>query len=181
MRSFLRLVIAFVLLLSSSSARTEPYAIQKGDTLYRIAMDHGVTYRALLRANPELRGKDPRSIMPGQVIVIPEVTPDMPADLPPVPPTAPPPPANLAADIHDGIANGGWIVSRNPNLHPALLFIHNAQREFVYFALVKGDGQWTIYDSSSPPGLWRSTPLVVMAPPSAVSISPCTCVPLLVR
>ena len=45
-----------------------PYAIQAGDTFYRIALRYGTTVDALIRANP---GVDPRNLQIGQVICVP--------------------------------------------------------------------------------------------------------------
>lgn len=55
-----------------------PYVIQRGDTLYRIALRFGTTVDALLRANP---GIDPRNLQIGQVICVPVPIP--------IPPTCP--------------------------------------------------------------------------------------------
>jgi len=46
------------------------YIVRRGDTLTKIARDHGVSLRDLLRANPHIQ--DPNRILPGQEIRIPE-------------------------------------------------------------------------------------------------------------
>jgi LysM repeat protein len=48
------------------------YVIKKGDTLSKIATQHGLTLDQLMTANPQI--KDPNKITEGQQIVIP--TPD---------------------------------------------------------------------------------------------------------
>jgi spore coat assembly protein SafA len=45
------------------------YTVQKGDTMYLIAQKFGVTLKALIAANPQI--KDPNLIFPGDVINIP--------------------------------------------------------------------------------------------------------------
>lgn len=52
--------------------RMREYAVQRGDTLYRIARKFGVPLDRLIAANP---GIDPNVIYPGQLIAIPEVEP----------------------------------------------------------------------------------------------------------
>ena len=47
------------------------YRVKKGDTLSEIAMEHGVTVRDLMRANPSIKDK----IKAGQVIKIPKNPP----------------------------------------------------------------------------------------------------------
>ena len=49
------------------------YRVKKGDTLSEIAMEHGVTVRDLMRANPSIKDKD--KIKAGQVIKIPKNPP----------------------------------------------------------------------------------------------------------
>lgn len=46
----------------------DTYTIQKGDYLSKIAKNCGITYDAILKANPEI--KDPNKVYPGQVIRI---------------------------------------------------------------------------------------------------------------
>ncbi len=57
---------------STPPPTTEPafteYKVVRGDSLYKIAKDHGITLPALQKANPDL---DPRRLQPGQVIQIP--------------------------------------------------------------------------------------------------------------
>lgn len=45
------------------------YTIQRGDTLTRIASDHGTTVSSLLRLNPQI--EDPNQIQTGQVLHMP--------------------------------------------------------------------------------------------------------------
>ena len=51
------------------SAGTQPYIVQRGDTLYSIARQNRVSVRAIMRANPWLR--DPHRIRAGTSIDIP--------------------------------------------------------------------------------------------------------------
>ncbi len=61
-----------VAIASTPPPATEPafteYKVVRGDSLYKIAKDHGITLPALQKANPDL---DPRRLQPGQVIQIP--------------------------------------------------------------------------------------------------------------
>ena len=52
------------------------YVIKSGDTLSKIAVDHGVTIEQLRAANPEIT--DPNKITVGQQIVIPAPSPEVP-------------------------------------------------------------------------------------------------------
>jgi spore coat assembly protein SafA len=45
------------------------YVVQKGDTMYSIAAQYGISVNALIKANPQI--KDPNTIYPGQIIYIP--------------------------------------------------------------------------------------------------------------
>jgi len=55
---------------------TRPYVVKSGDTLSRIATDHGLSWRALYdsQENADFRAKrpDPQKIFVGDVINIPE-------------------------------------------------------------------------------------------------------------
>ena len=54
------------------------YTIKKGETLSKIAADHGITIEELLAANPTI--KDPNKISEGQQIILPvasEAPPDV--------------------------------------------------------------------------------------------------------
>lgn len=55
---------------------TRPYTVKSGDTLSRIAEDHGLSWRGLydLQENADFRAKrpDPQKIFVGDVINIPE-------------------------------------------------------------------------------------------------------------
>jgi len=57
----------------TKAASKKSYKIKKGDTLSEIAMEHGVTVRDLMRANPSIKDKD--KIKAGQVIKIPKNPP----------------------------------------------------------------------------------------------------------
>jgi LysM repeat protein len=46
------------------------YVVKRGDTLYAIAKDNGITLKALMDANPEVT--DPRKLRIGQKLKIPE-------------------------------------------------------------------------------------------------------------
>ncbi len=62
------LALALALCLTASAAAAE-YVAQPGDTLGRIAADHGTTVAALVAANPDIA--DPDMIYVGQIITIP--------------------------------------------------------------------------------------------------------------
>lgn len=55
--------------LSSSNANAEQYTIQKGDNLYQLAKNHGVSVQQIQNYNKNL---DPKHLQIGQVINIPE-------------------------------------------------------------------------------------------------------------
>ncbi|WEW57141.1 Chitinase 4 [Emydomyces testavorans] len=74
------------------------YTVVAGDTMWKIANDHGITLAALIAANPQI--SDPNMIQVGQVLNIPQTpaenhpapAPGNPAPAPvPDPPTGPPP------------------------------------------------------------------------------------------
>ncbi len=50
------------------------YTVKKGDNLYNIAKDHGVTLGELLAANPSFSKRDPNLIVIGETIEIPTVS-----------------------------------------------------------------------------------------------------------
>jgi LysM repeat protein len=52
-------------------AKSGSYKVKKGDTLSEIAMEHGVTVKALMKANPSLKNKD--KIKAGDTIKIPRI------------------------------------------------------------------------------------------------------------
>lgn len=88
------------------------YVVQPGDTLYRIALRHGVTVAALVAAN---QIQNSNLITVGQVLVIPggTGTTSPPTAVPPAPPanpppTQPPPPVSGAAWLQNGSFEGGW-------------------------------------------------------------------------
>jgi LysM repeat protein len=66
------------------------YVVQRGDTLFRIAVTHGVTVAALAQANGI---SNPNIIYAGQVLTIPGSTTPPPSLPPSAPPPAPPPTA----------------------------------------------------------------------------------------
>jgi len=47
------------------------YTVQRGDTVYRIALAHDTSVAAMREVNPELEGENP-IIQPGQVLVLPD-------------------------------------------------------------------------------------------------------------
>ncbi len=46
------------------------YQVKAGDTLFRLSMAHGVSLDAIVAANPQI--SDPDSLVPGQIVCIPE-------------------------------------------------------------------------------------------------------------
>jgi LysM repeat protein len=56
-----------------SETDTCTYVIQRGDTLYRIALAHNLTVDEVVAANP---GINPSLIIPGDELVIPDCEPD---------------------------------------------------------------------------------------------------------
>jgi len=71
------------------------YTIQRGDTLFRIALDNGTTVEALRQANPQISGD---LIQPGDVLTLPDcdpgsgqVAPALPTVVPTVQPNLPTP------------------------------------------------------------------------------------------
>jgi LysM repeat protein len=52
-------------------AKSGSYKVKKGDTLAEIAMEHGVTVKALMKANPSIKNKD--TIKAGDTIKIPRI------------------------------------------------------------------------------------------------------------
>ncbi|KAI1918123.1 Chitinase 4 [Ophidiomyces ophidiicola] len=82
------------------------YTVQPGDTLWKIANDHGITLDALIAANPQI--PDPNMIQVGQVINIPgPAGGDPPA--PENPPEHPPPPTNPSPPTHPPPINPGGL------------------------------------------------------------------------
>lgn len=67
------------------------YTVVSGDTMWKIANDHGVTLDALIAANPQI--PDPSMIAVGQVVNIPTPpqNPPAPAPAPEVPAPGPAP------------------------------------------------------------------------------------------
>ena len=52
-------------------AESKSYKVKRGDTLSEIAMEHGVTVKALMKANPSIKNKD--TIKAGDTIKIPRI------------------------------------------------------------------------------------------------------------
>lgn len=52
-------------------AKSGSYKVKRGDTLSEIAMEHGVTVKALMKANPSIKNKD--QIKAGDTIKIPRI------------------------------------------------------------------------------------------------------------
>ena len=76
------------------------HTVQSGDSMWRIARDHGVSAQELIAANPQVQ--NPSVIMPGQVLVVPQAV-----EAPEVNVGAAPPPAAAgvvphAPDSHRG-------------------------------------------------------------------------------
>jgi cell wall-associated NlpC family hydrolase len=75
---FTGLFLVILLTLSPVFAETSAailYTVKQGDTIWRIAQNHGVTMDALLTNNPELR--DERNLKAGMVLVIPDNSSDL--------------------------------------------------------------------------------------------------------
>lgn len=66
---------------STPAPTSETYIIKKGETLSKIATDHGVTLEQLLAANPTI--KNPNKITEGQEIIIPTSEPTAPEEFGP--------------------------------------------------------------------------------------------------
>lgn len=85
------------------------YTVMTGDTMYKIAAQHGVSLDDLLKANPDI--VNPDLIYPGQVIEIP--TPGVPGGISPEPPTVLPPggmmPGMPPCGMMPGMPPGGMI------------------------------------------------------------------------
>lgn len=86
------------------------YTVVAGDTMWKIANDHGVTLDALIAANPQI--PDPNMISVGQVINLPHP----PAQNPPAPAPAPGPPTP-APGPGPGPGTPGPIFNPSPS-HP---------------------------------------------------------------
>ncbi len=66
------LILIFVLLFSSSVFAQSTYTVQRGDSIWKIAVKHQVGMSEIIAANPQI--KNPNLIYPGQKITIPTVT-----------------------------------------------------------------------------------------------------------
>ena len=66
---------------SAPAPTAELYIIKKGETLSKIATDHGITLEQLLAANPTI--KNPNKITEGQEIIIPTSEPTAPEEFGP--------------------------------------------------------------------------------------------------
>jgi uncharacterized YkwD family protein/spore coat assembly protein SafA len=71
-RAVLILVLVFVLLFSSPVFAQSTYTVQRGDTIWKIAVRYQVGMSEIIAANPQI--KNPNLIYPGQKITIPTVT-----------------------------------------------------------------------------------------------------------
>ena len=71
-RAVLILVLVFVLLFSSPVFAQLTYTVQRGDTIWKIAVKYQVGMSEIIAANPQI--KNPNLIYPGQKITIPTVT-----------------------------------------------------------------------------------------------------------
>lgn len=71
-RAVLILVLVFVLLFSSPVFTQSTYTVQRGDTIWKIAVRYQVGMSEIIAANPQI--KNPNLIYPGQKITIPTVT-----------------------------------------------------------------------------------------------------------
>ena len=82
------------------------YTVMSGDTMYKIAAQHGVSLDELLKANPGI--VNPDLIFPGQVIEIPSpsipggISPELPPEIPPGEPPAISPPGGMMPGMPPG-------------------------------------------------------------------------------
>ncbi|HOA54756.1 MAG: SafA/ExsA family spore coat assembly protein [Acetivibrionales bacterium] len=65
------LILCFVLLFSSPVFAQTTYTVQRGDSIWKIAVRHQVGMSEIIAANPQI--KNPNLIYPGQKITIPSV------------------------------------------------------------------------------------------------------------
>ncbi len=84
-----RFIAASILFLYASTGLSEPYKVKKGDSLYKIATDYGVSVQKLLKANPRVAKSANHAIWAGMTLVIPEGNPGTTS-----PPKLPNPPVN---------------------------------------------------------------------------------------
>jgi LysM repeat protein len=71
-------LIAAFMLLTPVFAETSAailYTVKQGDTIWRIAQNHGITMDAILEYNPELRNEN--NLKVGMTLVIPDITSEM--------------------------------------------------------------------------------------------------------
>ena len=66
------LILLFVMLFSSSVFAQSTYTVQRGDSIWKIAVKHQVGMSEIIAANPQI--KNPNLIYPGQQLTIPTVT-----------------------------------------------------------------------------------------------------------
>ncbi len=66
------LILLFVMLFSSSVFAQSTYTVQRGDSIWKIAVKHQVGMSEIIAANPQI--KNPNLIYPGQKLTIPTVT-----------------------------------------------------------------------------------------------------------
>jgi len=70
MKKLILLILAFMFL-AVASANAETYKVVKGDNMSRIAKNHGINLRAMVKVNPGI--KNPNLIYPNQILTIPTV------------------------------------------------------------------------------------------------------------
>jgi LysM repeat protein len=114
----MRVLIRFVVIILISAIALAPvslaradggtHVVQSGETLFRIALNHGVTVEALRTAN----GIAGNTIYAGQVLKIPGAAPETAPEPVPVPTETPAPPEPLPVP-----ADGIHIVQRGENLY----------------------------------------------------------------
>jgi uncharacterized YkwD family protein/spore coat assembly protein SafA len=66
------LILLFVMLFSASVFAQSTYTVQRGDSIWKIAVKHQVGMSEIIAANPQI--KNPSLIYPGQKLTIPTVT-----------------------------------------------------------------------------------------------------------
>ncbi|MCW5847215.1 MAG: LysM peptidoglycan-binding domain-containing protein [Anaerolineae bacterium] len=101
------LLLSLLLLLAAAGVvrADTTYVIQPGDSLFRIALQFGVTVDDIVQANNIV---NPNLIIAGQELVIPDV--DGPAAGQPVPPPAATVPAGTTPPVTGGTAVGGGVI-----------------------------------------------------------------------
>jgi LysM repeat protein len=101
---------------SPASACPNPYLVQRGDWLLKIAQQCGVTMFDIVAANPGIR---PQLIYAGQMLNMPggrAVVSQSPSQNPSPPPAAPAAPAEVTTTVTTSSCSGAHIVARGENL-----------------------------------------------------------------